>query len=131
MTTLLTERRAEEIERKAKIEKIDVVAAFLQDTLGQKLTAYLAGIKDPKVVGLWAQGKSQPRDLAQFRLRCAYEAALMLVNAYGRETAKSWFFGTNTRLDDEAPAYLLRHVKAPDDIRLIVPAARAFVVSAD
>ena len=131
MTILLTEKKVEEIERRAKVDKIDAIAAFLQDALGQKLTAYLAGLKDPKVVGLWAQGKAYPRDLAAFRLRCAYEAALMLVNAYGNETTKSWFFGTNTRLDDEAPAYLLRHVKVPDDMRFIVPAARAFVVSAD
>lgn len=130
MPTLLTDRKVEEIERRAKTEKIGVVAAFLQENLGQKLTAYLAGLKDPKVVGLWAHGKAIPRDLAAFRLRCAYEAALMLVNAYGAETAKSWFFGTNTRLDDEAPAYLLRHVKVSEDIRFIIPAARAFVVSA-
>src|SRR5438552_3059600 len=130
MATLLNERTAAEIERRAKIEKIDKIAAYLQDALGQKLTAYLAGLKDPKVVGLWAHGKALPRDLAAFRLRCAYEAALMLMNAYGAETAKSWFFGTNTRLDDEAPAYLLRHVKSPEDVRFIVPAARAFVSSA-
>jgi len=130
MTILLSERKVEEIERRAKVEKIASIAAFLQETLGQKLTAYLAGLKDPKVVGLWAQGKATPRDLAAFRLRCAYEAALMLVKAYGNETAKSWFFGTNTRLDDEAPAYLLRHVKVSEDIRFIVPAARAFVSSA-
>jgi hypothetical protein len=131
MATLLTEKKVEEIEHKANVEKIDTIAAFLQENLGQKLTAYLAGLNDPKVVGLWAQRKKHPRDLAIFRLRCAYQAACMLINAYGNETAKSWFFGTNTRLDDEAPAYLLRHGKVPEDIRFIVPAAKAFVLSAE
>jgi hypothetical protein len=130
MTTLIDMKKAKEIEKRATIERIDKIAAYLQKALGQKLTAYLAGLKDPKVVGLWAQGKASPRDLAVFRLRCAYLATLMLVEAYGSETAKSWFFGTNTRLDDEAPAYLLRHVKVPEDMRFIVPAARAFVTSA-
>ena len=130
MSARLSHRKAEQIERRARLEKIDRIAAFLQEAIGQKLTAYLAGLKDPKVVGMWAQGKAMPRDLAAFRLRCAYQAALMLVNAYGKETAKSWFFGTNTRLDDEAPAYLLRHTKVPEDLRFIVPAARAFVTSA-
>jgi hypothetical protein len=127
----LDEKKVEQIERKARIARISDIAAYLQDKLGQKITAYLSGLKDPKVVGSWAKGRGEPRDLAAFRLRCAYEAALMLVEAYGPETAKSWFFGTNTRLDDEAPAYLLRHVKTPEDLRFIIPSARAFVGAAE
>jgi hypothetical protein len=130
MTTLLNEKKVEEIEHRASTEKIEAIAAFLQENLGQKLTAYLAGLNDPKVVGLWAQRKARPRDLATFRMRCAYKVAAMLIGAYGNETAKSWFFGTNTRLDDEAPAYLLRHGKVPEDMRFIVPAAKAFVLAA-
>lgn len=131
MTLLLDDKKVEQIERKARIAKISEIAAYLQEKLGQKITAYLSGLKDPKVVGAWAKGRGEPRDLAAFRLRCAYEAALMLVEAYGPETAKSWFFGTNTRLDDEAPAYLLRHVKTPEDLRFIIPSARAFVGAAE
>jgi hypothetical protein len=126
MATLLDPKRIEEIERRATLDTIGEVAAYLQENLGQKITAYLSGIKDPKLVGSWAKGRGMPRDLAAFRLRCAYQAALILVDAFGSETAKSWFFGTNTRLDDEAPAYLLRHMKTPEDIRFLIPAARAF-----
>jgi hypothetical protein len=127
MSTILDEKRIQEIERQAKLAKINEMANYLQAHLGQKITAYLSGLKDPKVVGQWAKGNNEPRDLARFRMQCAYEAALMLVDAFGDETARSWFFGTNTRLDDEAPAYLLRHVKTPEDLRFIIPAARAFV----
>jgi hypothetical protein len=123
----LNQKKIEAIERKAKVADIHEIAAYLQEHLGQKITAYLSGLRDSKVVGQWAKGRGEPRDLSQFRMKCAYEAALMLVDAYGDETARSWFFGTNTRLDDEAPAYRLRHVKTPEDIRFIVPAARAFV----
>jgi hypothetical protein len=48
---------------------IDAVAAYLQEQLGQKLTAYLAGVTDPKMVGRWAAGKAQPRDEREMRLR--------------------------------------------------------------
>lgn len=130
MGILLSDKKVNEIERRATVEKISVIAAFLQHVLGQKLTAYLAGLNDPKVVGVWAQGKAQPRDLPAFRMRCAYKVASLLLDAYGAETTKSWFFGTNTRLDDEAPAYLLRHSKVPEDLRFIVPAAKAFILSA-
>ena len=117
----------ETFERQAKTAPAQEIAFYLQEHLGQKITAYLSGLKDPKIVGQWAKGRGKPRDLARFRMACAYEAALMLVSAYGDETARSWFFGTNTRLDDEAPAARLRHVKDPQDLRYIVPAARAFV----
>jgi hypothetical protein len=40
--------------------------------------------------------------------------------------ATSWFFGSNHLLDDEEPACVLRHARAPDDVRSIVPAARSF-----
>jgi hypothetical protein len=55
----------------------------------------------------------------------------MLVDAYGANTARAWFLGSNSRLDDEAPAWLLRHAGEPGDVRFLVPAARAFAGSAD
>src|SRR3954466_12149985 len=55
---------------------------------------------------------------------------LMLVDAYGETTARAWLLGSNSRLDDEAPAWLLRHAEDPGDVRFLVPAARAFAVGA-
>ncbi len=116
-----------EVEREAITSGTDRIATYLQEMLGQKIVAYLAGLTDPKMVGAWARGESKPRSAAMFRLRYAYQAARLLTHAYGNETAQAWFFGSNHLLDDEAPAYVLRYAKTPDDLRLIVPAARAFV----
>jgi hypothetical protein len=102
---------------------IDAVAAYLQEQLGQKLTAYLAGVTDPKMVGRWAAGKAQPREM---RLRDAFKATRMLVEAFGAPTAKAWWVGSNTRLDDRAPAAVVRHAGDPEQLRFVVPAARAF-----
>jgi hypothetical protein len=107
------------------------IAAFLQEHLGQKLTAYLSGLKDPKEVGAWARGDNVPRDLAVMRLRCAYRVVLMILKTYDADTAKAWLFGTNTRLGDEAPAVLLRRARNPEDLRSIVPVARAFAGASD
>lgn len=115
----------ETLERSSKIESIAEIAAVLQQHLGQRVTAYLSGVKDPKMVGRWARGKAKPRELAELRLRAAYPAAELLADAYGPGTARAWFFGTNSRLGDEAPAYLLRHGEPP--FRDLLPAARAFV----
>jgi hypothetical protein len=118
------------VEREAVTADFAVVAGWLQDQLGQQLTAYLAGLRDPKVVGKWRKGNAS-RPAAEFRCRTAYSAARMLVDAYGANTARAWFLGSNSRLDDEAPAWLLRHADEPGDVRFLVPAARAFAGSAD
>jgi hypothetical protein len=119
------------IERNAHVLGISEIAGYLQQNLGQQITAYLSGLRDPKMVGRWAAGKVEPRDAAKMRLRTAYQAACMLVDAYGAETAKAWFFGSNTRLDDEAPAFLLRYAEGPDSLRFIVAAARGFAGGED
>jgi hypothetical protein len=115
------------IEREATTQAISHIAKYLQENLGQKITSYLSGVDHAKTVGLWVTGQSEPRDLPKTRLRCAYQAARLLIEAYDGETARAWFFGSNLLLDDEAPAYILRHGTTPDDFRLIIPAARAFV----
>jgi hypothetical protein len=126
-TAALEPLAAEHVSMEAARLPIPEIAAFMREHLGQRLTAYLSGLNDPKMVTRWIAGQSTPRDYAQRRLREGYQAARLVVSVYGDETAKAWFFGSNTRLDDEAPAYLLRHAKSWEDLRPIVPAARVFV----
>jgi hypothetical protein len=136
MATLTTRRQAlleqdsirnlGESERMAAAASISEVAAYLQENLGQRVTGYLSGVRDPKMVGQWASGKVRPRELSEFRLRAAYPVTTLLVNAFSPATAKAWFFGTNSRLDDQAPAYLLRHGEPP--FHSLLPAAKAFVL---
>lgn len=124
---LVAAEKLETLEREATLSEISRIAGYLQEHLGQRVTAYLSGIKDGKMVGQWAKGKRRPREPAAFRLREAYPAARLLVETFGDETAKAWFFGTNLRLDDQAPAYVLRYGETPDDFRFVLPAARAFI----
>jgi len=118
------------VEHEATTQDISKIAEYLQEHLGQKITAYLSGVDHAKTVGLWITGSSEPRDMPKTRLRYAYQAARFLVEAYDDETARAWFFGSNTLLDDEAPAYVLRHGSTPDDLRLVIPAVRKFVETA-
>jgi hypothetical protein len=115
------------IERQSMTKGIAEVAAYLQENLGQRVTAYLGGVTDAKLVGQWASGKVKPRSLPVHRLRSAYQAARYLVEAYGPETARAWFFGTNSLLDSQAPAYVLRQGESPEDWDDVVSAAKAFV----
>jgi hypothetical protein len=104
-------------------------AKYLSEHLGQQLTAYVCGVKDLKTVGRWASGDVAPRAGALMRLRVAFFAAVVLVDAYGSETARSWFMGTNGVLGD-SPAWVLRHGQNLDDLRLVVPVAKEFASAA-
>ncbi|MBV9279482.1 MAG: XRE family transcriptional regulator [Chloroflexi bacterium] len=115
------------IAREATTRSLSDIARYLQETLGQQIVAYVCGLKDPKMVGSWASEKAQPRPPADLRLRQAYQAVRLIADVYGPGTARAWLFGSNPRLDDEAPAYLLRYARTFDEMRLIVTAARAFV----
>ena len=57
------------------------MAAFLQELVGQQLTAVIAGIGDPKAVGKWARGERAPRGEAARRLREAFHVATLLTLA--------------------------------------------------
>jgi hypothetical protein len=111
----------------AKNGEINEVVAYLQRHLGRKVTAYLSGAVSTGMVGKWAKGRAHPSELPSQRLQSAYEVTRVLVDAYGPKTARTWLFGTNPLLDDEAPAYVLRNGQRPEDWELVLPAAREFV----
>ena len=120
----------EQVSEEAARLPVDEIAAFLQHHLGQRMTAYISGVTDPKMVSRWIAGRNTPRDEPKMRLREGYQVVRLLVGAYGDETAKAWLFGSNTRLDDQAPAYVLRHASNWEDLRFVVPAARMFAGAA-
>ena len=101
------------------------VAAFLQELLGQKLTAVIAGVDDPKAVGRWARGERAPRGEAERRLREAFQVATVLALAESPETARAWFMGMNPYLADRAPAFIF--AEDPDGGGRVMQAARAFL----
>lgn len=98
-------------------------AAFLQDALGQKLVAYMAGISDARTVGRWAKGDSSPRGAHSERLRDAYHVFQLLVTQESPHTVRAWFVGLNPQLDDESPAAALREGRSRD----VLVAAKAFL----
>ena len=116
----------EQVSDEAALLPIQDIVAYLQEHLGQRMTAYISGVKDPKMVARWIARQNLPRDEAQIRLREGYQATRLVVDAYGDETAKAWLFGSNAELGSQAPAYMLRQARSWEDLRSIVPAARTF-----
>lgn len=114
----------------ASVAPVAVVAGYLQEHLGQQLTAFLSGVSDPKTVGRWAGGKIQPPFAREVRLRSAYDAARLIVEQAGEDTARAWFLGTSPYLDHTAPSVVLHDAKTPAECRHIVPAAISFLEGA-
>lgn len=93
--------------RQAIRTDLPTIVRYLQDLLGQRLTAVIAGVSDAKAVGRWARGTQTPHPDTEKRLRLAYQIAQMLMTSESSDTVRAWFIGMNPELDDEAPALML------------------------
>lgn len=113
----------EQVHRLAISEEISVVAQSLQETLGQKLTAFAVGIKDPKAIGKYATGR-QPRADTEARLRDLYRVTRLLLSEETPSTVRAWMIGANPQLNDEAPIEALHGRRTAPVMR----AAEAFVL---
>lgn len=103
------------------------LAGYLQETLGQRMTAHLVGLEHAKQIGRYVRGEATPRnELVDRRLREGYKVVRMLADGYDATTAKAWLFGTNTRLDDRAPIDLLSEAADSEELAAVVRAARQF-----
>ncbi|MGW7313126.1 XRE family transcriptional regulator [Streptomyces sp. NPDC054865] len=102
---------------------ISEIARFLQDNLGQRLTARIAGISDPKQVGKWASGNTTPRPDSEEQLRAALQVFQLIQYAESVYTARAWMIGMNPQLEDEAPALCIAAGRRRD----VMVAARAYV----
>lgn len=120
---------AEILDDRAATLPIAQIAAYLQETLGQRVAAALAGLADVRQIGRYAAGSAEPRDTVARRLREGYKVVRMLTDAYDAKTAKAWLFGVNSRLDDRAPIELLGAADDTAALAAVVRAARQLAAS--
>lgn len=113
----------EEAHRRAVESTIQDVVGYLQEVLGQKLVAYIAGVSDPRTVARWAAGERSPRQDHEQRVRCAYQIFQLLLAEEAPHTVRAWFLGLNPQLDDESPAESIREGM----FREVLMAAKAFI----
>jgi len=109
--------------QKAMTFEVKDIARYLQEALGQRLVAYMAGVEDPKRVGRWAQGAQTPREEAERRLRAAFQIFHLLVASDSEHVVRAWFIGMNPQLEDDSPAEVIHEGRLKDALA----AARAFV----
>jgi hypothetical protein len=103
----------------------DLVAS-LANSIGRKLTAYVAGVKDVRALDRWMEGK-EPYGNAEPRLRLTFQVVRTLLDHDPPNVVRAWLTGVNPELGDRVPLRLLRE----GDLDVIAPevlaAARAFI----
>jgi hypothetical protein len=112
-----------EAHRQTTETSIEQITAFLEEVLGRKLVAALAGVADPKAVGRWAAGERSPRATAEERLRVAYQVFRLLLTEESKHTIRAWFIGLNPQLNDESPIMVIRAGRFQE----VMVAAKAYV----
>jgi hypothetical protein len=102
----MTSRR-ERAHRESMRANIDSIAERLQDMLGQQITAFAVGIKDPRTIGRYARGEAKPRAGTEKRLRELFEITQVLLARETPETVRAWLLGSHPLLEDQSPIELL------------------------
>ena len=125
--TLATQDAVATLEHEAATRDIREIARWLQEQLGQRMAAHLAGLNDAKQIGRYGREDGPaPSSRIGRRLREGYKIVQMIVLAYDAKTAKAWLFGTNTRLDDDAPIERLGAATTTEEFVVVKRAARQF-----
>jgi hypothetical protein len=122
---VLTVPAARRLDDEAATRSIREIAGYLQEAVGQRVAAAIAGLVDAKQIGRYAREDGpEPHGTTERRLREGYKAVRMLIDAYDAKTARAWLFGTNTRLDDRAPIEVLGAATDTAEFAAVVRAAR-------
>jgi hypothetical protein len=100
------------------------IASALQDLLGQRITAVIAGVQDSRAVGKWARGERTPHADNERRLREALRVADLLLQEEPPEIVRAWFVGLNPNLGDQVPAQIVG--EHPEQV---MAAARSFLAT--
>jgi len=108
----------------ARSVQVDIagIARFLDENLGGKLTAYIAGV-DSKTIKRWGREEQSPREDAERRLRAAFQVFQLLQTVEAAPTIRAWFMGMNPQLNDASPSEAIRE----DHHKEAMSAARAFI----
>ncbi len=121
----LTHAVVEQIDDATSRTSTQEIASYLRERLGQRITAYLVGAADARQIAAYADG-GNVSDIRARRLREGYKVVRMIETTYDIETAKAWLFGTNARLDDQAPIELIAGATKTEQFADVRRAARQF-----
>jgi hypothetical protein len=96
-----------ELQSHPKSADFSDMVSYLDEIMGPRLTAVIAGVDDPQVVTAWVMKQATASPEVRERIRNAVDTASILMRVESPEGVQSWFMGTNQYLDGRSPALLL------------------------
>ena len=112
--------------RESLILPFPKVVAEVAESIGRKLTAYVAHVKDVRAVDRWIQGGEPYGDVEQ-RLRFTFRVVRTLRDHDSLKVVQAWLTGVNPELGDRVPIRLMREGDLNTVAAEVIGAARAFV----
>jgi hypothetical protein len=103
---------------------IHSVVGELAELLGATTVAVIGGVTETRAVHQWMNDRVPQRPHV---LRFALQIASMIASVAERDVARAWFHGSNPRLGDRSPMFVLRDHKLAEVQFEMLAAARAFV----
>lgn len=98
----------------------------LSNSIGRKLTAYVAGVKDTRAIDRWKDG-GESYGTVEPRLRFTFLIVRTLEEHDSPRVVKAWLTGVNPELGDRVPIRLLREGNLESIAVEVLGAARAFI----
>ena len=106
------------------------VVSRLVDLIGDRLTCYIAGVRDTRTIASWQTKGDVPYAPAR-RLQIALQTALLLSAQYEPSQIGPWFTWLSDRLDDKSPANILHDANTEEEFvdrgRALIAAAKAYL----
>jgi hypothetical protein len=96
-------------------ERIDLLAEWLEATLGLRLTAFASNAKQTEIRRI-AHGESCPVAALEERLRNLYAVTRLLTVRDRPASAPEWLMSPNPELEGRAPVDLLREGESPEPV---------------
>ena len=102
------------------------IVRYLADSIGYKLTAYIAHRRHTERVQAWIDGKDSYGDV-EARLRLAFRVVKLLRSRDSAAVVAAWLQGLNPELDERVPIAMLRDGMPQAEGKEVLAAARAYV----
>jgi hypothetical protein len=96
-------------------EPIDLLAEWLEATIGLRLTAFATNARQTEIREI-AHGDCCPRGELEKRLRNLYAVTRFLAVRDRPASAPEWLMSPNSELEGRAPADLLREGESPEPV---------------
>src|SRR5437667_10204722 len=88
--------------REATTLEVPKLVDELTKSIGKKLTAYIASVKDTRAIDRWIGGAESYKG-GEERLRFSYRLAKMISDHEGRRVGQAWLTGLNAALNHRGP----------------------------